>query len=461
MDILPNVAQAKSINTTGLIKGMWNRIDAKETLFVSDTHPDYTLKFETAYTVIVTQAGNGNSHCYYWDPKAGELAEKAPLKWEYSLSVDVLSTNTKETMESKSENSKESSTSMEKEIKTLRTKIDDLTKQVESLQFICSNQERDLVAYTYGGERRRADPKTGRKIDRRSEPVLGNKPPSQLLKIPPDQAPMPPPPGYPFYQYPIGYPHDDHMYLQPWRPPFGPPTYPAHPGYEAYYGHPDPRHLPHLPPNEALVYGHPPGHQGIEPRIAQPIPPHAPDLAIPRIEALQRPNHGAPLHQNHLPPPNKYKYQNQKEHEISVPQRAGDSTEVIKNHPPIAPRQQLPQQAQGAQNSGVDKRKNYNMDEPLMVKPDEYSNVRSNNPYVNVVRPIHEEAKEEHQKASGGRRGTRGSPYKNVEAQPPPLRVVEGSLSKQPSRPRDIRSKTTVDRCLNMFMSQRNIQKKG
>merc|ERR1719397_1222727 len=88
------------------------------------------------------------------------------------------------------------------------------------------------------------------------------------------------------------------------------------------------------------------------------------------------------------------------------------------------------------------------------AKPRQYPNRDSQSPYNSLNRPVHDEAKEEHLKARPAMKDNR---YQNVKPALPLIRVHGGSLSENPSRPKDIRSKTTVDRCMKLFMSQRDI----
>jgi hypothetical protein len=265
MGMLPDLAQAKSINTNGLMNGIWNRLSSKKTSnieFQSASHPDYTLTFKRAYSVIVSTGENKKSYCYFWDPERLRLTEIAKVEVteqdDKILSIDVLSAEDlpnkpKEKLDKmrkivEDRRLKESPISLDKENESLSTKIKDLTMQVQSLQFICAKQEKELVvASKWGRYGKGREPKSGRKMAEHKVDQ-GYEHPSQVPTVPSYETQMRHTPPCPVYkeQYRSGVSNaptynPDNMYgpyADPMaRAPYGASNYPQNYGYGYYDPH--------------------------------------------------------------------------------------------------------------------------------------------------------------------------------------------------------------------------------
>lgn len=190
MDFLKDMSSVKSIHTKGLMKGDWNRMksnDSSKTIFQSHTHPNFSLTFIRAFLVMV--GVDNENHSFFWDPNSKNLFPMSPVKIDNNLTVEV--TAPKVSGKSVIESFRESSF-LEQE-KGFRAKIDDLTKQVESLQLICVTQERNLRILARDAEKKQPEKKQGdkknvkvkfKKKPKSNKDLPGEKPPFEFLNIP-------------------------------------------------------------------------------------------------------------------------------------------------------------------------------------------------------------------------------------------------------------------------------------
>jgi len=144
MGTMDNLVHATEIHTDGLMQGSWNRIASEESskqIFQSKTHPDFTLKFTKAWLVEVKNDTEKLSYTYFWDPVQGYLTATDATQEDHKLAVKLVEVELQ-----KNQNESLSDTILKNE--NLQAKIDDLQKQVYSLQYICSGQQQTLTTWT-------------------------------------------------------------------------------------------------------------------------------------------------------------------------------------------------------------------------------------------------------------------------------------------------------------------------
>lgn len=135
MDTMDKLVDAKTICTKGLMTGNWKRITSEKgppQIFQSESHSNYSLKFTNAWLVEVTN--EEESYGYFWDPTKGDLTAIGMPEKDHTLAVELV-----EVEAHKDENDKRGALIRENE--KLLAKVDDLQKQVYSLQFICSREQ--------------------------------------------------------------------------------------------------------------------------------------------------------------------------------------------------------------------------------------------------------------------------------------------------------------------------------
>jgi len=134
---MDKLVDAKTICTEGLMTGNWKRITSKKVpsqIFQSESHSDYSLKFTKAWLVEVRNDSEEQSFGYFWDPTKGDLTAISMPQEDHTLAVELL-----EVEAQKDENDNREDLIRENE--KLVAKVDDLQKQVYSLQFICSREQ--------------------------------------------------------------------------------------------------------------------------------------------------------------------------------------------------------------------------------------------------------------------------------------------------------------------------------
>jgi len=141
MGTMDNLVHATMIHTNGLMRGSWNRV-ASETsfdhIFQSWTHPNLKLKFTKAYLLEIQNENEEPSYTYFWNPVEGYLTESTPSEENKKLSVELVVTEVQD------DESNEILEECRREKNKSQTKIDDLTKQLHSMQLICNVQEKSL-----------------------------------------------------------------------------------------------------------------------------------------------------------------------------------------------------------------------------------------------------------------------------------------------------------------------------
>jgi len=141
MSTMDNLVHATMIHTNGLMRGSWNRVASEKSfnhIFESWTHPKLKLKFTKAYLLEIENDDDESSYSYFWNPVEGYLTERALSQEDKKLSVELVVTEVDE------DESNEILEECRREKNKLQTKIDDLTKQLHTMQIICNTQEKRL-----------------------------------------------------------------------------------------------------------------------------------------------------------------------------------------------------------------------------------------------------------------------------------------------------------------------------
>jgi len=406
--VLKDLVNAKSISTKGMMTGKWTRTKSgkdSKLVFKSESDPKYTLTFEIVYSVAVEIAGEAGdtSYNYFWDPEVRYLIEKPPVKEDCTLAVEVLS---KAVGEENQSNSTEIDEIKEK-LRLKKIENDDLKNQLQSVEYICRNQEKNLLDLTGEGKRgeiQRNKDNVKKKSTSNIDP--DEKPPFQFLKIPTTEEPHPPPRHqYPLHaRPPVGYP--DH-------PPYYPPARPGPPPSEIY----DPSlngPSPHITHQGFETYAHDPQHPQFQHRydpVTYPPSPYNYHDQLRHGEVF--PGYSGAMHYGPGPPPrphphepplnpksNHYdqypahlrNYHRRSERDYSTgeltsqPQRRGEPIqEHPKHHVSGASRQSKAAQASNALvNIGISKSP---VDQMYWRGQPPKSSVPSENPYANVKPP--------------------------------------------------------------------------
>jgi len=146
MGALEYLERAASIHTKGMMKGLWKKKTEEsctsQFVFKSQSHPNYKLTFTKTYLVEVSEGEEKKMYHYFWDPVLGYLCERRFLKGEGSLAVEILKFEI-------NDSANQEVKLLEKQIAEHRRKYEDLKKQVQSLQYICENQEQTLVGMAF------------------------------------------------------------------------------------------------------------------------------------------------------------------------------------------------------------------------------------------------------------------------------------------------------------------------
>jgi len=393
-----DLVNAKSIRTTGLMKGPWSRVTsqiASNFVFISETHPNFRLTFAKAYLVTVEWDGS-NKYDYFWNPETKDLG----VKWEENnLTIDVVDGDTAECKQKSNRNQKDYLSALVKENRVLRSKIDDLSKQVQSLQYICMNQEKNLVNLTYDEDGKRRDSESVRN----KTTDIANKPNVQNLNVPTSNrsqmqqcSPLRsydtqrPPTFEPFVNGPSPTLNRryDPFYADPHCLPFHAPyehiSY-SYPPYDNFMG-------PHLQGSYYSGYARRP--HWTSPLVPDPQAPFhvsSPHQPLPKAEYANRPTEAIryPEHFNSAPYQSNYSHlpmrDNQAVQSVTVPQPV--QTEI--SCAPVNPRQQEAHPPGKSQS----REQNYGRDRPTDYPyayaqrpplPKQYANVELLNPTANL-----------------------------------------------------------------------------
>jgi len=213
------------------MKGTWKLMPHEKTdsqaVFLSQTNPKFTLTFTNTYLVKVTEEKKSKAYHYFWDPLQGFLTERT-MQADRKLSIEVIEELGVENNEPKKQH-------LEIVNHKLRGKVDDLIKQVQSLQTICQTQEEHLERIANESRETRRDPQLthyqqspNNKMPSSAQvatPLTHRQPPYSPPHPIPRKWPMGPPPPRPYGSappHPTGRQYNPHFSLAPpssYRPP--------------------------------------------------------------------------------------------------------------------------------------------------------------------------------------------------------------------------------------------------
>jgi len=163
---------AMSINTEGKMQGIWNRTKSEKNsqlVFESETDPGYTISFEKVWSLTVKIGGEegDKSSQYIWDSATRSLSEKPLVIEGEALSVEILHKDPGEDKEAKIHD-------LTNELELKNKEIHDLKNTLESMLFICRNQEKNLLELVSEGRRVRdkVKKKSASNIDPDEKPLF-------------------------------------------------------------------------------------------------------------------------------------------------------------------------------------------------------------------------------------------------------------------------------------------------
>jgi len=470
--VVDDLVNAKSINTEGLMKGIWKRINSEKNsnlVFKSETDDKFSVIFERAYSVAVEIAGEGvKSYHYFWDPVTKYLTPKPLVKEDNTLTVNILSKDAGieqglmsvkiEELTNKLHLKQLQLQSKEDELQLKQYEVDDLKSQLKSVEFICQNQETQLI-----------DLAKQNKIKANKD-----KPKQQpQINMKPDEKPLPkaeeaqPPPRYSYgtpYRSSAGHP-DHPPYYPSTRPgspprdmygqlPQGAPTYALHRGYEGY-GH-DLQRPPFQPQYEPVPYPSSPYFYGDQLRAGEEFRGysgggcygHGPPNPGPRP-----PPYDTPVHPNSNPwdqypgHPNSNRPWPARDYAAGEPasqERRGEPTQVYSNYNATGSPRKVNASPIWASNAHENMEiAKSSMDKMNMKDQRPKSSVPSRNPYLKVTSPVansgarngeNRERDNLNCPAGKGRDSHLSNPYESISENPykdvvlPRAEAVEGSV---------------------------------